>query len=188
MSFFGAARAALAGQIRLRQTLAATIAVLFVVVFAGLLLSCDTTSIGAAEPSHDAYVSLPGTGNVLLLHIDGATGTIRLGSQTPQVLNASTTGLALLPSRTFLYAINSFADTISIFRVNSDGTLSLTGTPTQDGGSSPFQAVIDPSGKYLLVTNNLSASVSVFSIDANTGALTPTQGSPFLRTQIPKKF
>jgi 6-phosphogluconolactonase (cycloisomerase 2 family) len=110
---------------------------------------------------------------VLLLYINGATGAITLGASTPQVENTSPSGLALLPSKKFLYAVNSFANTISIFNVASDGTLTLSGTPTEEGGSSPDAAVIDPSGKYLLVTNNLTDNVSVFSIDPGTGALTP---------------
>jgi YVTN family beta-propeller protein len=114
---------------------------------------------------------------VLLLHISGATGAITLGAETPQVQDTTPTGIALVPSKKFLYAVNSFANTISIFKVASDGTLALSGTPTPAGGSSPNAAVIDPSGKYLLVTNNLSNTVSVFSIDAGTGALSQV-GSP----------
>jgi 6-phosphogluconolactonase len=84
----------------------------------------------------------------------------------------------LLPSKKFLYAVNSFADSISIFNVASDGTLTLSGTPTP-AGFGPDAAVIDPSGKYLLVTNNLGNNVSVYSIDSSTGALSEAAGSPF---------
>jgi 6-phosphogluconolactonase (cycloisomerase 2 family) len=37
-------------------------------------------------------------------------------------------------------------------------------------------------GRFLYVSNRLSASISAFSIDANTGALTPVAGSPFSGT------
>jgi DNA-binding beta-propeller fold protein YncE len=61
--------------------------------------------------------------------------------------------------------------------------LTLSGTPGPAGGSSPTAAVIDPSGKYLLVTISnpidVFGYVSVFSIDAGSGALTPVAGSPF---------
>jgi 6-phosphogluconolactonase (cycloisomerase 2 family) len=107
------------------------------------------------------------------VHINGATGAITKGAETPLVQDTTPTGIALLPSKKFLYAVNSFANTISIFKVASDGTLTLSGTPTQAGGSSPDAAVIDPSGKYLLVTNSLTDNVSVFSIDAGSGALSP---------------
>jgi 6-phosphogluconolactonase (cycloisomerase 2 family) len=174
MSFLSAAGAALAGQSVLRRIPLVAV----VVIVAGLSLSCGNSSHSTPTgPNHNAYVTLPQKGSVLLLHINGATGAITMGAQTPQVQDTTPTGLALLPSKKFLYAVNSFANTISIFNVASDGTLTLSGTPTQAGGSSPNAAVIDPSGKYLLVTNNLSDNVSVFSIDSGSGALSPV-GSP----------
>ncbi len=177
MSFLRAACAAPAGESGLPRIPVAVVVVL-VVVLAGLSLSCGN-NYTATAPDHNAYVTLPASGSVLLLHIKGATGAITLGAETPLTENTSPTGLALLPSKKFLYAINSFANTISIFNVASDGTLTLSGNPVPAGGSSPNAAVIDPSGKYLLVTNNLTDNVSVFSIDAGSGALTPVNGSPF---------
>jgi 6-phosphogluconolactonase len=174
MSFLRAARAALAGQSCLPRI---SVAFVVVVVLAGVSLSCGNSSHSTSGPNHNAYVTLPSRGSVLLLHISGATGAITLGAETPQVQDTTPTGIVLLPSKKFLYAVNSFAKTISIFKVASDGTLALSGTPTPAGGSGPNAAVIDPSGKYLLVTNNLSNTVSVFSIDAGTGALSQV-GSP----------
>ena len=149
-----------------------------ILVFAGLSLSCGSkSSTVRTGPNHNAYVTLPARGSVLLLHINGATGVITVGAETPQTVGTTPIGLALVPSKTFLYAINSRDNSISIFKVASDATLTLTGTPTPVGGSSPNTAVVDPSGKYLLVTNNLTNNISVFSIDASTGALSPV-GSP----------
>src|SRR5229473_7627366 len=185
MSFLRAARAALAGQSCLPQILVAVVAV---VVLAGLSLSCGS-SHGTSGHNHDAYVTLPARGSVLLLHINGATGAITLGAETPQVQNTSPTGIALLPSKKFLYAINSssHADSISIFNVASDGTLALSGTPTP-AGNGPNDAVIDPSGKYLLVTNNFGNNVSVYSIDASSGALSEVAGSPFPANNNPAEI
>src|SRR5229473_7730853 len=186
MSFQRAARAALAGQNCLPQILVAVVAV---VVLAGLSLSCGSSSHSTAGPNHNAYVTLPSRGSVLLLHINGATGAITLGAETPQVQNTSPTGIALLPSKKFLYAVNSssFADSISIFNVASDGTLALSGTPTP-AGNGPNDAVIDPSGKYLLVTNNFGNNVSVYSIDASSGALSEVAGSPFPANNNPAEI
>jgi len=190
MSFLRAARAALAVQNGLPRILVAV-----VVILAGLFPSCGTnTQVNQNGPSHNAYVTLPGKGSVLLLHINNQTGVITVGSQTPQEQNTSPNGLALLPSKKFLYAVNSFANTISIFNVAGDGSLTLSAAPTQEGGESPDLAVIDPSGKYLLVTNNLGdlvtgsdGSVSVFSIDSGTGALTPF-GSPIPASANPTQI
>ena len=186
MSFLRAARAALAGQSCLPQI---SVAVVVVFVLAGLSLSCGSSSHSTSGHNHNAYVTLPARGSVLLLHINGATGAITLGAETPQVENTSPTGIALLPSKKFLYAINSssFADSISIFNVASDGTLALSGTPTP-AGNGPNDAVIDPSGKYLLVTNNFGGNVSVYSIDASSGALSEVAGSPFPANSNPSEI
>ena len=186
MSFLRAARAALAGQNCLPQIL---VAIVVVIVLAGFSLSCGSSSHSTSGHNHNAYVTLPARGSVLLLHINGATGAITLGAETPQVQNTSPTGIALLPSKKFLYAINSssHADSISIFNVASDGTLALSGTPTP-AGAGPNDAVIDPSGKYLLVTNNFGNNVSVYSIDASSGALSEVAGSPFPANNNPAEI
>jgi len=182
MSFLRAARAALVNECGLPKVLVA-----MVVVLAGLSLSCGGSGYTRSAPNHNAYVTLPQRGSVLLLNIDGATGVITQGAQTPQVENTSPTGLALLSSKKFLYVANSRANTISIFNVASDGTLTLSGTPIPAGGSSPNAMVIDPTGKYLLVTNNLTDNVSVFSIDAGSGALSLV-GSPVFANANPTEI
>ena len=188
MSFLRAARAALAG-LNCLPRIPVALVVVAVFVLAGLSLSCGSSSHGTSGHNHNAYVTLPARGSVLLLHINGATGAITLGAETPQVQNTSPTGIALLPSKKFLYAINSssFADSISIFNVASDGTLALSGTPSP-AGNGPNDAVIDPSGKYLLVTNNFGNNVSVYSIDASSGALSEVAGSPFYANSNPAEI
>src|SRR5271170_1773610 len=166
MSFLSAARAALVGQSGLRRMLPAMAVIL---ALSGLSLSCGSSQSHTFAPNHVAYVTLPSQGAVLLLRINGSTGAITVGGRTP-AQGVSTTGLALLPSKKFLYAVNSFGNTISIFSVANDGTLTLTGTPIP-AGNGPDEAVIDPSGQYLLVTNNYGnnptgGDISVYSINA----------------------
>src|SRR5258708_24644872 len=166
MNFLRAARAALAGQSCLPRIL---VAVAVIVVLAGSSLSCGSSSHSTSGPNHNAYVTLPSRGSVLLLHISGATGAITLGAETPQVQDTSPTAMALLPSKKFLYAVNSFANTISIFNVASDGTLALSGIPTPAGGSSPNAAGNDPTRKYLFMTNNFHNHDSGFPIHSGNG-------------------
>ena len=82
MSFLRAARAALAGQSCLPRIPVAFVFVA-VVVLAGLSLSCGSSSHSTSVANHNAYVTLPARGSVLLLHINGATGAITLGAETP---------------------------------------------------------------------------------------------------------
>jgi 6-phosphogluconolactonase len=171
MSFPGSARAALTNRQCLRWT-----AFTWAVLLAGLSISCGSSS-SSSSASHNAYVTLP-AGSVRLLHINNSTGAITLGAQTPPVAGASPTGLALHPSKKFLFVANSDANTISVFNVAGDGTLTLGSNPTP-AGSGPHGMALDPAGQFLLVTNTVSNDVSVFSVDSGTGALTEVAGSPF---------
>jgi 6-phosphogluconolactonase len=186
MRFLRAARAALASQSGHRRILAATYLAI-ILLLAGLSLSCSNTSASVKGPDHNAYVTLPKNGSVALLHIDGATGVITVGAETPQVLGTTPTGLALLPSKKFLYAVNSLNNSISVFNVALDGVLTLSATPSVVGGSGPDAAVIDPSGSYLLVTNNFTNNISVFSIDPNSGTLSQV-GSPVFANSDPSEI
>jgi 6-phosphogluconolactonase (cycloisomerase 2 family) len=168
-----------------------TVVVIF--LLAGLSLSCgNSTTTKPSAPNHLAYVSLPGQGSVLLMQINGASGAITAGGKTPPVQNASFNGLALTPSRQFLYAVDTRHDTISIFSVTVDGTLFLTGAPVPAGNGAD-QAVVDPTGQYLLVTNETGSGsdqgdISVYSIAANTGVLTEVVGSPFPANESPTQI
>jgi 6-phosphogluconolactonase (cycloisomerase 2 family) len=183
MSLKTAARAARLG---LKSVRGVVPAVVLVLLAAGAI-SCGNNRNPQNGPSHNAYVTLPSRGSVLLLHINGSTGAITSGGATPQVLGTSPNGLALLPSKKFLYVANAQANTITIFSVASDGTLSLTGNPI-NAGSGPHAAVIDPSGKYLLITNSFTNDISVFSIDGTSGALQEVAGSPFFANNNPAEI
>lgn len=186
MSFLRAARAALAGRGgRGRMSAGETIIMVLVLFLALLSASCGTSSNSSSAPAanHSAYISLPDDGSILNLQITGTTGDITKGPQTPQVQGTSPTGMALLPSKQFLYVANSRANTISIFAIALDSSLALTGAPTP-AGNVPNIAVIDPSGSYLLVSNNQGSNnsggdISVYSIDTSSGALTEVAGSPY---------
>lgn len=68
----------------------------------------------------------------------------------------------------FLYGSNRGENTIVTFRIGSDGLLNLAGH-TSCGGDWPRNFVIDPSGRFILVGNQKSDSISVFKIDKTTG-------------------
>ena len=177
MSFLGAADAARADQAGLRRMnrrikMNAVLAAVVITVVAGLITSCGNGSANSA-PDHQAYVTLTGQGSVLLMGINGATGVITAGGKTPPVQNASFNGLALTPSRQFLYAVNSRENTISIFTIAEGGSLILTGAPVPAGNGAD-EAVVDPTGEYLLVTNSIGSGpsggdISVYSIAGRHG-------------------
>jgi 6-phosphogluconolactonase len=68
----------------------------------------------------------------------------------------------------FLYGSNRGENTIVTYKVEIDGTLTLAGH-TSCGGSWPRNFVIDPTGKFLLVGNQKSDSISVFRLNRKSG-------------------
>jgi DNA-binding beta-propeller fold protein YncE len=54
----------------------------------------------------------------------------------------------------------------------------IAGSPFASGPK-PYSITIDPTGKFAYVTNQYTANISAFSINAATGALTEIAGSPF---------
>jgi 6-phosphogluconolactonase len=172
MTFRRAAQAALAG-----RGIPGLVVLVVALVLAGFSASCGSSS-GSSGASHNGYVSLPQTGSVKLLHINNSTGAISFGSQTPPVVGNSPNAVVLHSSGKFLYAVNSDGDSISIFNVAADGTLTLSATPTP-ACCGPRAAAIDASGNYLLVSNTFSNDVSVFAIASGGATLSPVAGSPF---------
>lgn len=184
MSFRRAACAALRVPTMLVRMLAAVI----IVLAASFFVSCGRDPNATPPASNQiAYVTLPTQGSVAVIQINGGNGHLTLGVVTPQQSGTSPKGLALLPSKQFLYVANSQSNNVSIFNVASDGSLSLGGTTTP-AGTGPYGAAVDPAGKYLLITNTFSNNVSVFSINSTTGALQEVPGSPFFANSSPTEI
>jgi len=70
--------------------------------------------------------------------------------------------------------------TIHVFSVNSS-TGAITEVPGSpfNAGLIPNQLVVDPTGRFVYVTNDQSEDITALSVDASTGALTELPGSPF---------
>lgn len=100
--------------------------------------------------------------------------------QTIPTLPADFTGINLCaevkihPNGNFLYGSNRGHDSIVIYRIDEqDGQLTLIGFQAE-GIDEPRNFNIDASGKYCLVGNQDINNVALFTIDPNSGLLTPT--------------
>jgi len=87
------------------------------------------------------------------------------------------------PSGKFLFVGNSQTGEIAVFQVDST-TGALTdapGSPFSSFGNGVTSLAVDGTGHFLYAANigSLSGKVTGFSIDQNTGALSPIAGSPF---------
>jgi 6-phosphogluconolactonase len=97
----------------------------------------------------------------------GGTGSSSCGTTTTDV------------TVQYVYVANESAQSISGYELSSAGSLASVGNAVATGGSGPHDIVLDAANKRLFVLNRLSMNISVFTVNAQTGALTPVSGSPF---------
>jgi 6-phosphogluconolactonase len=88
----------------------------------------------------------------------------------------------------YLFAVNTASTTISSYAILADGSLTHLGdTSFKSGvGIRPFDARLDPSGRWLYVVDAASAKVSAFAVSG--GSLTELASSPFTLPAGAKPF
>jgi 6-phosphogluconolactonase len=138
----------------------------------------------AFHPNMDvAYVINEKTMNVNVYAHDRSSGRLaeqQLVDTLPPGSDARAPGLSTAeievhPNGKFVYGSNRGHNSIVIYRVGERGNLALVGHEARNI-KKPRHFQIDPTGKLLLVANQDGDSVSVFSIDRDTGLLSPLGG------------
>jgi len=85
-------------------------------------------------------------------------------------------GIYLDPAERFALAPDLGADRVFVYRFDAaKGTLEPHGAGTLEPGSGPRHLAFHPSGKHVYVINELLSTITVFSYDAEKGALTTLQ-------------
>ncbi|MFN7934735.1 MAG: lactonase family protein [Bryobacteraceae bacterium] len=96
-----------------------------------------------------------------------------LPKDVPVTDKLSTAEVQVHPSGKFVYGSNRGHDSIAVFSVASNGTLTLLENVSTQG-KIPRNFSIDPTGSFLLAGNQDSNTIVVFRIDKKSGRLTPT--------------
>jgi 6-phosphogluconolactonase len=137
-------------------------------------LSCGKTG------NHYLYGTIPATNQLVVFREDPYSGILTQLADSPYTVGSGPQSVVAHPSGKYLYVANAGQgeNDISLFDINSDGTVSEV-TPRTPVGSLPYFLAMDPGGAYLYVANVLSNTVSVLKIDSSSGTLTPITGSPF---------
>jgi 6-phosphogluconolactonase len=91
-------------------------------------------------------------------------------------------GLAVYPKGGFLYVTDSVANSVDLYSYGANGTLGQW--INYEVGAAPKGVAIDPTGSFLYVSNSGDGTVSAFTINPSTGALTAIAGSPFVSTTV----
>jgi 6-phosphogluconolactonase len=125
---------------------------------------------------------------IVQYRFDPATGGV--APNTPPVAEAKTKAgprhLVFHPSGRFAYCTNELDATVGAYRVDATaGTLSPAGTqsllPAGHAGHAPFAAAdihVTPDGRHLYASERASNSLTGFTIDGDTGLLTPAGNVP----------
>ena len=116
-------------------------------------------------------------------HIDGFSAA--LSSAQSFALPGVPQDLSIFLFRTsfwlgVMFESSSGGEIAGIAPDSTTGVVGLVpGPPTSTGGDKPQAIRITPDAKFVVVTNQGSNNVAVFSLDATTDVLTPVPGSPF---------
>ena len=118
------------------------------------------------------------TSTVQFLHYDPARGALDAGqtlSTLPEGFKSPNTDaeIAINAAGTLLYASNRGNDSIALFNLDPERGLLSAKEHVSTLGKTPRHFAFDPSGQYVLVTNQDSDSLAVFTVHATTGELRP---------------
>ncbi len=127
------------------------------------------------HPNGNAYVINELASTITRYHVaaGGALTAAESVSTLPPGATGANTGaeIAVHPNGKWLYASNRGDDSISVFSINSDATLTRIAT-TKTGGARPRHFSIVPGGDALLVANQDTGNLRGFRLDPATGLLT----------------
>src|SRR5450631_3465532 len=125
-----------------------------------------------------AYVANETAATISAYSIDPTTGAL-IASGSPLSTASAPKSIAVDPAGNLVYAANvTSGNDVATYAIEpSSGALTLSSTSV--AGSLPLAVTVDPSGQFVYVANQSSSNVSVFAVDAATGALAAVAGSPF---------
>jgi 6-phosphogluconolactonase (cycloisomerase 2 family) len=131
------------------------------------------------DPSDHLLYGVSATNDLLIQGTDSSTGGIRNSGLVP---GPFTGPFVFVPSGKFAYVIAG--NQISTFGISSATDIpSAAGSTT--GTSVPAEVTIDPTGRWLYAPST-DGTISAFTINANTGALTPAPTPvPFSSAAVP---
>ncbi len=161
----------------------------------GILTPTTPASVSTMIPgevlSEPGFLTVDPTGRFLYvsaLDSDGATVSMFAINQTTGLLTPTapatvpTDGIpfqvVVAPSGKFAYVVNNMsggneADAVSQYTVNSTtGVLTENSSTGVAAGNGPTAIAVDPSSRFAYVVNRIDNTISMFTVDPNTGNLT----------------
>jgi 6-phosphogluconolactonase (cycloisomerase 2 family) len=141
-------------------------------------ISPSSFTVDAAE--HFMFVTNSSTSTVSVFAITSTSGALTQIPGSPFATTTAATStipvdVAVSPSGTNLYVLNSGPNNISEFTIGGTGALTLlTASPVGSSGTGPVFILFDSNPKFVFVGNQGSNNISVFSVNSD-GTLANTQ-------------
>jgi 6-phosphogluconolactonase (cycloisomerase 2 family) len=144
---------------------------------------------GHAQARHRAELAFVAnqSSNDLSVYQIKPNGNLAAVSGSPFAAGGAPNSIAVTPSGRFAYVADIIPGGITAFSIDQNSALAAApGSPFAAETGTAF-VTVDPSGRFLYALNcaalcsgSGSGDIQAFTIDQNTGALTPVAGSPFL--------
>ncbi len=152
-------------------------------------------SINVSPDNHYVLAADLGTDKILIYRLDAAAGKLLPNGPAFAATQAGAgpRHFTFSPDGRFCYVINELNSSIAVFSWNADtgvlGPLQTVSTlpPDYNGTNSCADIHITPDGRYLYGSNRGFDSLSIFSVDSETGKLAPA-GYQSTMGQTPRNF
>lgn len=144
-----------------------------------------------AQSAH-LYLASAGDGKVAGFSINATSGVL---TALPRSLYTAGAGAGAIPAFSpngkFLYvmdqgATGAGANSVFGYSIGSDGSLTAISATGFAAGTAPSWIVFTPDGKYAYVSNSGEDSISAYSVNDTTGALTPLAIPTFATDEHPQ--
>ena len=142
-------------------------------IFPTVTATNTSSSTATASPATMAFVSNFNSGNISEFKRNTTTGKLTRVGVVAAGSKQGPEGMAITPNSNFLYAANFKDGKIEGYTIGSNAVLTSFGTVSDGSGSGP--KMIATNGSFVWVTNASNGTISVWSINTTTGALTAVQ-------------
>jgi 6-phosphogluconolactonase len=147
----------------------------------------QTRRIASVRPNRNrefVYVANQGADTVSAYTVDPSGGGLSPVSGSPFAAGIQPSGIAVDPSNKFAYVANQNypnpKGTVSAYTIDrTTGALEAVKRSPYVEGRNPYLIAVDPTGKFVYITNIFSDDVSAYTINKPNGSLTRIAGSPF---------
>lgn len=143
-------------------------------------LPSAVSTVMARNPAADfLYVLDPSIGQVVAYNIGtNITSIIGMTISTVIATGKDPVALAFTPNGQYLYVLNAYDNTVSIFSTSSSqAKLTAVATPAISPAGTASQnlssILVDPSGQFLYIYDAANNAIDQYSINQSTGELTP---------------